>query len=338
MSPMPLSAIQSEYRERLLSKLASGHYQLEEVRSCLCGSTDGTVIASHDRFDVPVGMVLCRACGLARTTPRLAAANLPAFYEHEYHGLHFGLRHPTPDTALFRTGQGVKVLEALFDLLPDRPLRVADVGAGTGQVLREFAAAIGRPIAGVGCEYSQAFVDAGRAAGSDIRHGGPETLGDYAPYDVVILSHVAEHFPDPVPELARLRELGHGRTLYYVEVPGLLTIDEKPEYAYSLEQYVTLAHTFHFTLETLTATMWRAGFGQIRGDEEVVGVWIPSSPADPPLDPAVAERILESLSRLESWPIRARRLRARLRQSIATAAKTILPESVVAAIRSRGSG
>ncbi len=332
---MPLTPIQAEDRSNVLAKLAAGEYRLERVDLCLCGSADSVSIADHDRFGIPVGVVLCVACGLARTTPRLATANLASFYETDYHGLHLSVRRPEPGQILFRRRPEAAIHPFLADLLPPPPLSVADVGAGTGRDLRAFAEAVDGPTHLVGCDYSEAFAAAGRAAGTDIRHGGPETLTEFAPYDVVIMSHVVEHFPDPITDLAAIRALGHDRTLFYVEVPGLLSIDRKPEYAYRLDRYLTLAHTFHFTLETLTATMNRAGFSSARGDEEVRAAFIQGPVATPRNDSEMAARVLTSLRRLDSWPMRLRRVKPAVRQRLVAAARAILPVSWIRVLRHR---
>ncbi|MEX0626374.1 MAG: class I SAM-dependent methyltransferase [Chloroflexota bacterium] len=332
---MPLTPIQTEDRSHLLAKLAAGEYRLERLDRCLCDSADSVSIADHDRFGIPVGVVLCQACGLARTTPRLATANLASFYQTDYHGLHLSVRRPDPDQILFRRRPEAAIHPFLADLLPPGPLSVADVGAGTGRDLRAFAEAVGGPIHVVGCDFSEAFAAAGRAAGTDIRHGGPETLIEFAPYDAVILSHVVEHFPNPTTDLAAIRSLGHDGTLFYVEVPGLLSIDRKPEYAYRLDRYLTLAHTFHFTLDTLAATMKRAGFRLVRGDEEVRAAFIPAPVTSPPNDSEMATRILTSLRRLDSWPMRLRRVKPALRQRLVVAARAILPVSWIKALRHR---
>ncbi len=263
-------------------------------------------LALHDRFGLPIGVVLCGSCGLARSTPRLSTADLPDFYQDDYHGLHMSLPAPDPSTALFRRGQGAAIFELVRDQLPDGPLRVAEIGAATGQVLREFAEAAGRDVSTAGCEYASAYVEAGRSVGTDMRQGGPETLQDLAPFDVVILSHVVEHLPELTLGLADVRALGDEETLFYVEVPGLLTIDRKPEYGFRFDRYLTIAHTFHFTLTTLSETMARSGFRLISGDEDIRSVFSQGERREPEPNPANARAVMNGLRALESWSNRVR--------------------------------
>jgi SAM-dependent methyltransferase len=305
----PLTAVQREYRTKLLAKLARGEYHLEDVLACPCGSTDVMPLASHDRFGLPVGAVLCGSCGLARSTPRLSTADLPDFYQHDYHGLHMGLPAPEPSTALVRRGQGAGIFALLREQLPDGPLRVAEIGAATGQVLREFADAADREVRSAGCEYASAYVEAGRSVGTDMRQGGPETLRDLAPFDVVILSHVVEHLPDLSAGLAHVRALGDEATLYFVEVPGLLSIDRKPEYGFRFARYLTVAHTFHFTRRTLTETMERSGFQLLWGDEEIRSIFRQGPMREPKPDPSNAEEVMLGLRALDSWSNRLRQKR-----------------------------
>jgi SAM-dependent methyltransferase len=271
-----LSPTQARQRKALLAKLATGEFAYEEVPTCPCGVTGGVVVADHDRFGIPIGVLACPSCGLLRTSPRLAADDLPAFYESDYHGLHFGLIEPTASTSLFRAGQGARIWAYLSAArghgLGDR-LSVVEIGAGSGTVLRELMAAAradGVACNGVGCEYSSVFAAAGRALGTEIHAGGIETLLEIGLHpDVVIMSHVLEHFADPTRDLELVKTLVGPTTLVYVEVPGLLTIHHKPQYDYQFSRYLTLAHTFHFTLATLVDVMARAGFSLVSGDEEV---------------------------------------------------------------------
>ncbi len=266
-----LNAVQLRFRDQLLEKLADGQYHLEAASRCPCGAPGGELVASADRFGVPIGVVLCQICGLLRTTPRLAAGDLPAFYEQEYHGLHMGIERPSATTALFRRGQGETVYRFLRPYLPSGQLHVAEIGAGAGSVLREFAEASradGIATTLSGCEYAAEFVEVGRRLGIDMRQGGIGALRGIDQPHVLILSHVVEHFADLGDELSAIRGLVGDKTLVYVEVPGIYAIHRKPEYEFEFAQYLTLAHTFHFVLGTLREAMARAGFRYVTGDEE----------------------------------------------------------------------
>ena len=273
----PLPPIQASARAAFLERVRDGTYHWEEVPVCLCGSATSVQVAAKDRFDIPVGFVVCTACGLMRTTPRLAARDLPRFYDTDYHALHMGIEAPEPDTALFRTGQGIEVYEYIRPFLAPGPLYIAEIGAGTGQVLREFGRAAegaGHDVNLIGCEYARSFVVAGREVGTDLREGGIEALAGGAPPDVFIMSHVVEHFADPTAELQHVWRIARPGTLVYVEVPGLMTLHAKSEYEFELSQYLTLAHTYHFTLSTLVQAMARAGFRLLTGDEVVRAVFV----------------------------------------------------------------
>src|SRR5438094_967377 len=83
------------------------------------------------------------------------------------------------------------------------------------------AAAEGRKVVSVGCEYSSTFAAAARERGTAVRSGGIETLLNtgLSP-ELVIMSHVVEHFPDPSADLRLVRGLVLSETILYVEVPG----------------------------------------------------------------------------------------------------------------------
>ncbi len=323
----PLNHVQAGVRRAFLAKLASGEYRLERVDTCLCGCTSGEQVADHDRFGVPVGVEVCADCGLARTSPRLAADCLPAFYEHEYHGLHMGLVIPDASTALYRQGQGSQIFARVADLLP-RSVRVAEIGCGTGQVLREFevaAFAAGHRVQAVGCEYASAYVEAGRTAGSDIRSGGPSVLVADGPFDLVILSHVVEHFADVPGDLESVSRLLDRGGLAYVEVPGILAIHRKPQYDFRFSRYLTLAHTYHFSLATLTDAMGRTGFELVRGNEDACTVFRWAAAPVVRRVPERAGEVVRYLAWLESSPsVRAQRIALWTRRRTRSTARTVL--------------
>jgi SAM-dependent methyltransferase len=340
-----LSPAQHAFRRVVLAKLESGLYSLESVERCRCGSDAAQKLLAGDRFGLPIGVVACRTCGLVRTSPRLAPQCLPDFYRDDYHGLHFGIPDPDPAQALFRVGQGQIVFGAVRPFLSGTYLRVAEIGCGSGTVLREFeraASAAGVTVLATGCEYSPAYVAAGRRFGTDIRLGGVDALQGIEPADLVILSHVVEHFADLDAEIAMVKAITHPTALLYVEVPGLLTIHRKPEYNYSLSEYVTLAHNYHFTLATLTDVLLSAGLRPVSGDEVVRGVFRRSPNAGQAPDAtgrtaryAATLAYLTWLERSRSMAVRRFILaaRRRIRRIVGTAARWVLGDRVVDAAR-----
>ena len=340
-----LTEVQARQRDMFLGSIEDGSYHWEIVPVCLCGSGTVLSVSEKDRFGIPVGVVLCGTCGLLRTSPRLAAENLPEFYDRDYHALHMGIAQPKPTTALFRTGQGSAIFDVIRPYLAPGPLVVAEIGAGVGGVLREFGEAAGRDgrVAElIGCEYAQAYAEVAREAGTDVRQGGVEALVGMPKPDVLIMSHVLEHFADPVAELARIRTLIRPETLVYVEVPGLMTLHSKAQYEYDLLQYLTLAHTYHFTLATLTDVMRRAGFRLLVGDEEVRSVFRDegSESADEARvrDSLEAARVTRYLISLDRSPrVRVRRVTLHIahgtKQSLKAAVRTLIGDDGVEIVR-----
>lgn len=308
-----LNEVQEQYLQIVLDKLRAGTYRLEHVPRCLCGGDHAVSIATQDRFGLPVAAVACSDCGLVRTTPRLHDADLPAFYRDDYHGLHMGVPEPDPSMALFRAGQGKRIYELLKDSLRS-PARIAEIGCGTGQVMREFqdaAKADGIVVDAVGCEFAPAYVEAGRSVGTFIELGSADVLEPHGPFDLVIMSHVLEHFADPPRELATVSRLLAADGRAYVEVPGIHALHRKPEYNYDLLNYLTVAHTYHFSLVSLTSVMSRAGFERTMGDEEVRAAFKHGDASNLASSSAVGELIsyLEWLN--VSRAMRSRRLRGR---------------------------
>jgi SAM-dependent methyltransferase len=227
-----------------------------------------------------------------------------------------GIPEPKPDVALFKTGQGTHIYHLLKHALGST-VRLAEIGCGTGQVMREFAAAAARDgtqVDAAGCEYAPAYVAAGQSAGSTIRLGSIETLVDLGPFDVVIMSHVLEHFTNVPHDLATVSDLTSGDGIVYVEVPGLKAIHTKPEYDYDLAMYLTLAHTYHFTLGTLSDVMARAGYALFSGDEHVRAVFRPAAPVASAHTPLLGDQLLYLEWLRDSPRMRAKRSVRRLRR------------------------
>jgi SAM-dependent methyltransferase len=107
---------------------------------------------------------------------------------------------------------------ALRRVLPRRPLRLVDVGCGTGAVLRGLAD-FGEA---VGVEANETLLAVARAAGLDARKGAlPDDLPIAAGWaDVVLLLDVIEHLDDDVAALHAARRLLTAGGVLVVTVPA----------------------------------------------------------------------------------------------------------------------
>jgi len=300
---VPLDGAQRAVLARVAARLADGTYRLEPA-PCPCGAARDVELARRDRYGLPVRTVLCRACGLARTDPRMRTEALRRFYEEDYRDLYTG---PAARERLFE-GQialGRSILAHVGRVLPAGGT-VVEVGCGPGGNLVPFAEAGYRT---VGVDLGTTGFELGRARGVDLRQGDAASLlaEGVGPVDLLVLHHVLEHFEDPIEALRPIRRLLAPRGVLWVEVPGLHAIHTR--YAGDFLRYLQNAHLFHFTAATLAYVLRRAGLEPVHVDEHALALAIPAPAGDrtpfPP--PSGARATLAYLRRLERARTRGRR-------------------------------
>lgn len=147
-------------------------------------------------------------------------------------------------------GRLAVLLGLLERVLPPAPLRLLELGCGTGNVL----ASLGRFGEAVGIELDEELREVGRAAGLDIRAGA---LPDDVPIaegwaDVVLLLDVIEHLDD---DLTSLRAAAR-----FVKKGGLAIVTV-PAYAWLWSAHdEALGHRRRYTMRGLHRLMETAGF------------------------------------------------------------------------------
>ena len=85
--------------------------------------------------------------------------------------------------------------------------------------------------------------------------------------DIIIYSHVLEHILDLKSELTSIKNIISENTIVYIEVPGVKEIHRNFES--NILKYFQNAHTYHFSLETLTNLFSIMGFELICGNQFV---------------------------------------------------------------------
>lgn len=285
----------TQFRE----SVRDGNYSFS-ANPCLCGAKDDTIVGFRDRYGLDVRTVLCRSCGLLRTDPYLDQESLARFYEFHYQPIYTGVTQTPPEFFDAQMVHGKEIIRALQDTGIPLPGCVLEIGCGAGGILEAFRQ---RGVRVAGCDLGGSFLDYGRQKGLSLEHSAMEGLRKYAPADLVILSHVVEHFRDPVGELQKTCPLLTSDGYLYVEVPGLFWIENS--YDGDFGRYLQNAHVYHFCLESLDYVMSLSGFSRFAGNEKVTAFYSRGdvSPLCPQNLATKTVRYLRRLERRRSYRI-----------------------------------
>ncbi len=284
---------QQKALKQFQTKLADGTYSFEEV-PCLCGSVNDYLIAKRDRYGLAFKTCLCKECGLLRTKNRLTPESLSKFYDEDYRPIYVGYTQAPNDFFFEQIEHGKSIYDFVTSNIElNSDSKVFDVGCGAGGVLIPFKEA---GYSTFGCDLGSNYLERGKAEGLLLEHGNIESLNKFNQADLVILSHVLEHFLDPVFELKKIRySLVNGGYLY-VEVPGIFAIHKT--YGKTVN-FLQNAHLYHFTLNTLTFVLAQAGFKLVRGDENIYALYQKSEDVDASPSSNQFKRILSYLHFVE---------------------------------------
>ena len=261
-----------------MADLESGQIKVENVSECACCAGNSLEqLLAVDRFNLPFGSFLCVDCGLITTSPRIKQESLAYYYDKYYHPLNYGKEDLGGQEALFGAEQGVKIFNRLRPHIEKSAIDILEIGAGVGNVLDEFRArAADESIETnlLGTEYSLQCIERCKAAGVETVLGDVQTVLQLnRRFDIIILSHVFEHFIDLQKELNRLSQLLRDGGLIYIEVPGVYKNHTKDYYDFSFLGYSVHAHMYNFTLVTLNNVLSAGGYKLLEGDEEAYGIF-----------------------------------------------------------------
>ncbi|KAF0225594.1 MAG: type 12 [Rhodospirillaceae bacterium] len=235
------------------AKAKAGEINFQHEPCIICGSQDGDLISTYDRYRVWQPMILCKGCGLVRCTPRMADDILTWFYGSDFYRKLTGGNNILPhDRQKFMVlANRMARRHATITSLVPKVRSVAEIGCGAGWNLWPFHL---QGCKVVGCDYGPALTSFGRdEMGMDLRTGSTEML-DSERFDVIILSHVLEHMPDPAAEISRLLPHLADDGIFYVEVPDARGICHGALHS---------AHLYYFTPTHMRALLAKCGLEAI---------------------------------------------------------------------------
>jgi trans-aconitate methyltransferase len=240
----------------------------------VCGSGDLAVVEGSGQFaavssDIRVvsgtpRLALCPACGILQKPVDEPWQTAVAGIYQEYNINHqSGGSDPVIFTSLYGPGPRADILVAHLSRAASLPERgsMLDIGCASGNILRSFNKAYPRWSL-FGMETSDQWRGSVSAlAGVQNFFTSLDALGELR-LDLIVMSHVLEHIPDPARYLQRLhRHLNPGGVLF-VAVPD---VRQNP-----LDLFV-LDHCAHFDEETLGEVLSRAEFEPVLLQSDILG-------------------------------------------------------------------
>lgn len=266
-----LSKKQRHYKNIVVKKIKEGVYK-QIAHKCPCGGDENVLLATEDRYGIPLRTVLCKKCGLVRADPYFDQSAINKFYLNEYRGLHLGLRQMNKKDFKVGIDRSKFIINYLRDNYYHHNISgktVFEIGCGSGATLYAFSK-IGNDV--YGCDFDAEYIKFGKGRGLPLYAGGIEKLLSLRKKaDLVLLIHVLEHFLDPVSELKKIRRLLNKNGILFVAVPGIYFTHRS--YNANFGNAIQAAHAHYFTLKSLTNLAQLAGFRLAYGDESAFAIF-----------------------------------------------------------------
>jgi len=241
-----LSTKQKKHINEFNRDVLEGKIEFEKV-NCLCSNDEFSLLGDVDRYSLLQKTVMCTKCGLIQSNPRMTEKEYERFYSSDrYRNIYEPENSFERYKPLFTSLTGNFIVEAVSKVKDlEKVNSVMEIGAGGGWNLVAFKE---KGINVRGCDYSQNMVSLGKKYNLNLFKGSIDDVEGF--FDVIILSHVIEHFLDPIKSLIKIKQHLSPGGIIFVSIPDI-------EH-FSIAQFQN-AHTYYFSLATFQYYMSKSG-------------------------------------------------------------------------------
>lgn len=266
-SIIPLRSKQRVAKRILLDRLRSS-YAFHD-RPCVCGSSNFDTLSEKDAFGIPHNVVICMQCGLIQVSPCLVQDSYADFYQNIYPDL-YGDNNNLNSLFSDLLSRGSYIYEFIdghvrgVERYLSSKKSILEIGCSAGGILEVFRQH-GHDT--VGIDYDSEVLCYGNSRGLNLYCGHSQQLGleFNGRFDVIILSHVFEHFTDINGELKQINRLLKVDGRLFIEVPGIYS--SLGETQSDFLDFIEFDHVYYFGLNTLEQTLRLFGFKMLAGNE-----------------------------------------------------------------------
>lgn len=277
-----LNKTRRKYRNIFIKMINSGSILLEELKICPCGNSKFINISNKDRFGLLFRTMICRRCGLLITNPRIIEGFLPKYYKEVYQPLVVGIEKGKVADYLVSEHQGREIYnwcETLLSNTDKSHIKVLEIGCGSGANLIDFAKQAeenrGLKCDLFGTEYEEDAAGVARKNGIKMVEDNLDTIAkSKMKFDLIILSHVFEHFIDLNLFLQLIKNILTPGGFIYSEVPGLMNKEMLMKwYDNNFIDYIVHAHMYNFNMASLKYIFNLNGYELLKGDEFIRAIF-----------------------------------------------------------------
>lgn len=272
-----LDPFRKNIKTKLEKKIRDGVYNLIQNNICYCGSDNFEKLSNIDRFGLEFGTKICCDCGLISQIQSFDEISMSHFYDDIYWPLHMGNLYLNTYTQTSSLSEFLKFIKPTITntFSNKKNLKVYELGCGDGLKLRTIKDVFkgNFNIFEFGVDYSTDAVNNAKKNNLNVSLGGLDEFIKKDQCDIFIMSHILEHILDLKQALKIIYKILKDDGLLYIEVPGVKNLQYFREYLYNYQDYCTLAHTYNFSLETLTSVLNDNKFEVVKGNQYVQSIF-----------------------------------------------------------------